>query len=418
MEQAILKSLPDDNGLFMPENFPKMAPEFYSTISSYSLQDIASEISRKFLNGDIPDDVIDNIAREAVNFPVPLVPLTENASILELFHGPTLAFKDVGARFMARVMAWLNKDKKDKLTILVATSGDTGSAVANGFLNVEGIDVIILYPSGKVSALQEKQLTTLGSNITALEIQGSFDDCQLLVKTAFLDKSLLSKYRLSSANSINIARLLPQSFYYVEAFKQANARPDIVFSVPSGNFGNLTAGLFAQKMGLPVKHFVASNNANDSVYRYLKQGSFEAKETVQTISNAMDVGDPSNFVRMLDLFQNSWEEMKKNISAFSFSDEQTRIAMRKIFLEKSYVLDPHGAVAYMGWEEFLKGEKSASFGIILETAHPAKFIDVVENTLQIEINLPAALSDLKNKEINSIKLSKEYAEFHQYLKDR
>jgi len=418
LEQAILKSLPDDNGLFMPENFPKMSPEFYSNISNYSFQDIASEISRKFLKGDIPDEIIDKIASEAVNFPVPLVPLNGNASILELFHGPTLAFKDVGARFMARAMAWLNKDKKDKLTILVATSGDTGSAVANGFLNVEGIDVIILYPSGKVSALQEKQLTTLGGNITALEIQGSFDDCQLLVKTAFLDKSLLPKYRLSSANSINIARLLPQSFYYVEAYKQADGRPDIVFSVPSGNFGNLTAGLFAQKMGLPVKHFIASNNANDSVYRYLKSGHFEAKETVPTISNAMDVGNPSNFVRMLDLFQNSREEMAKYITAFSFSDEQTRKAMQKIFLEKSYVLDPHGAVAYLGWEEFIKQEKSSCYGIILETAHPAKFIDVVEDTLEVEVFLPDALKLLKDKEIRSVKLSKKYDELYQFLKDR
>lgn len=418
LEQAILKSLPDDNGLFMPEYFPQMPPEFYKNISSYSFQDIASEISRKFLAGDIPDDVIDSIAREAVNFPVPLVSIDENTSILELFHGPTLAFKDVGARFMARTMAWLNRDKKDKLTILVATSGDTGSAVANGFLNVEGIDVIILYPSGMVSALQEKQLTTLGGNITALEIHGSFDDCQHLVKTAFLDESLRSKYRLSSANSINIARLLPQSFYYVEAFKQANMRPDIVFSVPSGNFGNLTAGIFAHRMGLPIKHFVAANNANDSVFRYLESGSFQASETIPTISNAMDVGNPSNFVRMLDLFHHSKEEMAGMISAFSFSDDQTRKMMRKIFLDKSYILDPHGAVAFLGWQEFSKADIFNGYGVILETAHPAKFIDVVEETLKIELDLPEALMLLKDKEIKSVKLSKEYSVFHQFLKDR
>lgn len=418
LEEAVLKGLPDDNGLFMPENFPVMPPDFFRNLESLSFQDIASEISRTFLAGDIPDEILDTLSREAVNFPVPVIELDQNTAILELFHGPTLAFKDVGARFMARLMAWLNKDKKDKLTILVATSGDTGSAVANGFFNVEGIDVIILYPSGKVSALQEKQLTTLGGNITALEIKGSFDDCQRLVKTAFLDSSLRTKYRLSSANSINIARLLPQSFYYVEAFKQLNCRQDIVFSVPSGNFGNLTAGLFAQRMGLPVQHFIAANNRNDSVFRYLKTGEFKALDTIATISNAMDVGDPSNFVRMLDLFNHSKTEMANMISAFSFDDKMTKEAMLKANKNHSYIFDPHGAVAYLGWKEFEKMDDHKFFGVCLETAHPAKFIDVVEATLNIEIPIPYVLSVLIKKEKKSIILSSEYVHFHDFLQNR
>ncbi|MBP6335533.1 MAG: threonine synthase [Bacteroidia bacterium] len=418
LEEAVLKSLPDDNGLFMPESIPLLSGDFFNHISAYSFQDIASEISRKFLQGDIPEEVIDRIARESVNFPVPVISLDRNTSVLELFHGPTLAFKDVGARFMARVMAWLNKDKKDKLTILVATSGDTGSAVANGFFDVEGIEVIILYPSGKVSPLQEKQLTTLGKNISALEIKGSFDDCQALVKTAFLDSSLRKVYRLSSANSINIARLIPQSFYYVEAFKQMNGRPGIVFSVPSGNFGNLTAGLFAMRMGLPVSHFIAANNSNDSVRRYLESGKFNPGETVSTISNAMDVGNPSNFARMLDIFKNSSEEMARVISAYSFSDDKTRSAMIKLFKENDYIMDPHGAVGYLGWKEYSKSDNSDHHGVVLETAHPAKFIDVVESTLQVQIPLPEALHDLKDRVKNSVVLGKNYAEFHQFLMSR
>lgn len=418
LEAAVLKSLPDDNGLFMPENFPSLGEEFFKNITAMSFQDIASEVSRRFLAGDIPEEIIDRIARESVNFSVPLKSLEADSSILELFHGPTLAFKDVGARFMARVMAWLNRDKKDKLTILVATSGDTGSAVANGFFGVEGIEVIILYPSGKVSALQEKQLTTLGGNITALEIKGSFDDCQRLVKTAFLDTSLRSMYRLSSANSINIARLLPQSFYYIEAFRQLNGRDGIIFSVPSGNFGNLTAGLFAKRMGLPVKHFVASNNKNNSVFRYLQTGLFEDRETVPTISNAMDVGNPSNFVRMLDLFEKSRDKMASVISAFSYSDQETMHAMRRVRAENNYVLDPHGAVAYLGWKDYRKSNEGDLHGVILETAHPAKFIDVVENTIGEPVELPETLMLLKNKRIKSIKLSTEYVDFSNFLKDR
>ena len=418
LEEAILKSLPDDNGLFMPEYFPVFDSEFFRNIGTLSFQDIASAISRKFLAGDVPDDILDSIARESVNFPVPVISLEEKTSVLELFHGPTLAFKDVGARFMARIMAWLNRDKKDKLTILVATSGDTGSAVANGFFNVEGIEVIILYPSGKVSALQEKQLTTLGGNITALEIQGSFDDCQRLVKTAFLDNSLRLKYRLSSANSINIARLLPQSFYYVEAFKQMNCRPGIVFSVPSGNFGNLTAGLFATRMGLPVHYFVAANNQNDSVTRYLDKGKFEVRETIATISNAIDVGNPSNFVRLLDLFQNSRAEMSKAIKAYSFNDDQTRDAMRRIYAEKKYIMDPHGAVAFLGWKKYRDLKQNDLHGVVLETAHPAKFIDVVEAVLDIKLSLPDALSKLTEREKKATLLNTEYAHFHEFLMNR
>ncbi|HNQ61047.1 MAG TPA: threonine synthase [Bacteroidia bacterium] len=418
LEEAVLKSLPEDNGLFMPEYFPLMPQEFFKNITELSFQDIASEVSRTFLAGDIPDLVIDEIARESVNFPVPLKQIEADTAVLELFHGPTLAFKDVGARFMARVMAWLNRDKRDKLTILVATSGDTGSAVANGFFGVEGIEVIILYPSGKVSGLQEKQLTTLGGNITALEVNGSFDDCQRMVKTAFLDTSLRGSYRLSSANSINIARLLPQCFYYIDAFRQAGARTDIIFSVPSGNFGNLTAGLFAQRMGLPVRHFIASTNVNDSVVRFLHSGNFEAHETKATISNAMDVGNPSNFVRMLDLFNNSSIEMSKSLSAYSFNDSETRDAMNRVFLEKSYTLDPHGAVGYLGLEKYKEKIRQNFFGIFLETAHPSKFIDVVEETLKCKVTLPETLACLQEKRKVSIKMDSEYVHFQEFLMNR
>ncbi len=418
LAEAVLKSLPDDKGLFMPESIPTLPLDFFKRLSTLSFQDIASEISRAFLDGDIPEDVLDNIARESVNFPAPLISLKPGTSVLELFHGPTLAFKDVGARFMARTMAWLNRNEDRKLTILVATSGDTGGAVANGFYKVNGIEVIILYPSGKVSALQEKQLTTLGENISALEIMGTFDDCQRLVKTAFPDESLRSKYRLCSANSINIARLIPQSFYYVEAFKQAGNDRPVVFSVPSGNFGNLTAGLFAWKMGMPVKKFIASNNRNDSVFRFLRTGEFDVKETVPTISNAMDVGNPSNFVRMLDLFHDSRDEMSAMISAYSFSDEETRLTMRKVFELYNYVMDPHGAVGYSGWEEFQKENKEDLHGIILETAHPAKFLEVVEETLSQSVEIPGALSSLRNVKGSSIRLGTDYDGFHDFLMNR
>lgn len=420
LSEAVLKGLPDDNGLFMPVRIPVLPEKFWKNISSLHIDEIANEVASLYLSDDLPADVIRKITSEAMNFPVPLVKLNGNTFFLELFHGPTLAFKDVGARFMARTMALLNRDENKKLTILVATSGDTGSAVANGFYNVPGIDVIILYPSGKVSPLQEKQLTTLGGNITALEIQGTFDDCQALVKKAFLDSSLKEKYRLSSANSINIARLIPQSFYYIDTWKQMQMMDPgpVVFSVPSGNFGNLSAGLFAKRMGLPVEKFVAANNRNDSVLDYLKTGNYKAKNTIATISNAMDVGNPSNFARMLDLYENDPEKMRADISAYSFDDDQTRSAMMEVFQEYKYVMDPHGAVGYLGWNSFVQDKKTNANGIILETAHPSKFKDVVEETLKIQVALPEQLSSIADKSKNSIVLKAEYPIFHQYLMER
>lgn len=419
LREAVLKSLPDDNGLFMPELIPVLPASFFEQISNYSFQDIATTVARAFLKGELPDAEIERIARESVNFPVPLKTLDATTSVLELFHGPTLAFKDVGARFMARVMAWLNKDEDRKLTILVATSGDTGSAVANGFFKVPGIEVIILYPSGKVSHLQEKQLTTLGHNITAIEVKGSFDDCQALVKQAFLDSDLREKYRLSSANSINIARLIPQSFYYIDAWKQVeNRKIPVVCSVPSGNFGNLTAGLLAQRMGLPIHHFIAANNSNRSVVDYLEGAEYSTRATIPTISNAMDVGHPSNFVRMLDLFGGSRSAMQKAITACSFSDQATREVMQKVYRDTGYILDPHGAVAYLGWKSFEKHQNSEVQGVFLETAHPAKFQDVVEETLSLQLEIPDALENLKDKVKTSILLNADYSVFFRLLIER
>lgn len=419
LSEAVLKGLPEDNGLFMPEFIPQLPESFWKNIGAFSIGEIANEVASLFLEGDIPKNKIEELTLDAMNFPVPLVGLDERTSVLELFHGPTLAFKDVGARFMARVMSWLNRNENSKLTILVATSGDTGSAVADGFYRVPGIEVIILYPSGKVSPLQEKQLTTLGENITALEILGSFDDCQRLVKTAFLDSSLKGKYRLSSANSISIARLIPQSFYYIDAWKQMqqSQKYPVVFSVPSGNFGNLTAGLFAKRMGLPVEMFIAANNANHPVEEYLKTGVFKPEPTITTISNAMDVGVPSNFIRMKDLYEENVNLMRKDIQAFSFSDDETRKAMQEVYSSKKYILDPHGAVAYLGWKSWQNKASAGAHGIVLETAHPAKFIDVVEETLKMTLTLPSKLSSIADKTKKSIVLKAEYMDFLSFLLD-
>ncbi|MBK9525535.1 MAG: threonine synthase [Bacteroidetes bacterium] len=420
LSEAVLKGLPADNGLFMPERIPLLPESFWKNISDYSFGEIADTVASMYLSEDMPVETIRQITHEAMNFPVPLVQLDQHTHILELFHGPTLAFKDIGARFMARVMAWLNRNANEKLTILVATSGDTGSAVANGFFNVPGIEVIILYPSGKVSKLQEKQLTTLGGNITALEIQGTFDDCQRLVKSAFLDAQLSEKYRLSSANSINIARLIPQSFYYIDAWKQMQAikKGPVVFSVPSGNFGNLTAGLLAKGMGLPVERFIAANNKNNSVLDYLQTGVYSPKLTIATISNAMDVGDPSNFARMIDMYDNAVGKMRLDIAGYSFSDEQTMEAMLELYQKAGYVIDPHGAVAYLGFKSWQKETGSNSQGIILGTAHPAKFKDVVEKTLKIEIELPGQLLEIADKTKKSTILNSDFNIFHQYLMQR
>lgn len=415
---GIFQGLPVDGGLFMPVVIPKMPATFVNNLTLYSFQELAFRLAQSLIGDEIPGRDLEGIIQKSINFPAPVVSLDENTSILELFHGPSLAFKDFGARFMAQTMAYFNREEKECLTILVATSGDTGGAVAAGFLQAPGIRVVILYPSGKVSPLQEKQLTTLGHNITALEVDGTFDDCQDLVKQAFLDIELRQYIRLSSANSINIARIIPQVFYYWEAYKQVYPQNNqVVFIVPSGNFGNLTAGLIAQKMGLPVQHFIAATNANDVVPVYLHSGIFNPCPSVRTLSNAMDVGNPSNFVRMLDLYGSMWNIVQEHVSGFAFNDNQTREAMRRVYAEHDYILDPHGAVGYLAWQEYCEDTKSQSHGIVLETAHPAKFMEDVEEILNTKITIPKALSSLQNQEKNAVSLPVDYGKLRAYLLD-
>ena len=415
LEEAVLKGLPDDNGLFMPTHIPKLSEEFWQNLESYSFQEIAYEVTKTLFQGAIPEEDVKTIIENSVTFPAPLVELDEQKAILELFHGPSLAFKDFGARFMAQLMSYFNRGKEKELVILVATSGDTGGAVAAGFYKTPGIKVVILYPSGKVSDLQEKQLTTLGHNISALEVDGTFDDCQALVKKAFLDKELTTQIRLSSANSINIARLIPQSFYYIEAYKQLKDKSkDVVFCIPSGNFGNLTAGLLAQKMGLPVHQFIAATNINDVVPQYLTTGKYNPKPSVRTISNAMDVGNPSNFARMLDIFGLDWEDMKKSIKGFGFGDAKTKIGVMDVFETYNYIIDPHGAVGYLALNEYQKSNPNTK-GVILETAHYSKFLDDMEDILQKELDIPERLAVLKDKEKVAVNIKVDFDVFKEYL---
>jgi threonine synthase len=415
LKEALFKGLPDDNGLFMPVDIPKLPDHFIKNIEQYSLQEIGFTIANTLLTDSIPTDDLRNIIEDAINFPAPVVPITEDIYTLELFHGPSLAFKDFGARFMARTMSWFNRGEDRDLTILVATSGDTGGAVAAGFYKTPGIKVIILYPSGKVSPLQEKQLTTLGHNITALEVNGTFDDCQALVKQAFLDREATAKMRLGSANSINISRLIPQSFYYAEAYKQVlPLGKKVVFCVPSGNFGNLTAGLLAKRMGLPIHHFIAATNANDVVPIYLDQGAYTPRPSVRTLSNAMDVGNPSNFARMLDLYGSTWNIMKSDISGFSVSDETTAETMQRVHKNTAYILDPHGAVGFWAMETWQKTNPD-TIGIVLETAHPAKFLEDVERILDRPIDIPERLEALKDEQKVATKMEPNYADFKNFL---
>ena len=372
-------------------------------------------VARNLLQGAIPEDALRSIIETSVNFPAPVVRLDQYTHILELFHGPSLAFKDFGARFMANTMSYYHRGEDKELTILVATSGDTGGAVAAGFYRTPGIRVVILYPSGKVSPLQEKQLTTLGHNVTALEVSGTFDDCQALVKKAFLDREVTGAMRLSSANSINIARLIPQSFYYFEAFKQVESDGlPVVFSVPSGNFGNLTAGLIAKRMGLPVHHFIAATNANDVVPAYLNTGEYLPRPSVRTLSNAMDVGAPSNFARMADLYGSTWNSMREDISGYAFSDQETRSAMQKVYEDYQYVIDPHGAVAYLGFQKY-KNENPNTVGILLETAHPAKFLEDVEQVLGKKIDVPERLASLADSKKEAVSMATDYIQFKEWL---
>ena len=414
LKEAVFKGLPDDNGLFMPDFIKKLDADFIKNLKNYSFQSIAFTVTRHLLRGIIPDEDLKMLIERAIDFPAPVVKLDDATHVLELFHGPSLAFKDFGARFMAQLMSYFNQDDKRELVILVATSGDTGGAVVAGFYKTLGIKVVILYPSGKVSMLQEKQLTTLGENITALEVQGTFDDCQALVKQAFLDQELTSKIRLSSANSINIARLIPQSFYYFEAYKQVETHgKPLVFSVPSGNFGNLTAGLFAQKMGLPISKFIAATNANDVVPQYLSSGTYTPTPSVPTLSNAMDVGNPSNFARMLDLYGSTWNNMKENIVGYAYDDETTKAAMREVKSTYNYVIDPHGAVAYLALKAYQKTHDVV--GILLETAHPAKFLEDVESILEQKIPIPERLAVLADKKKEARLSSTDFSDFKEFL---
>lgn len=417
--EAVTKGLASDNGLFMPERIVEFHPEFFKHMHQMSFQEISFEVAKKFFGEDIPEKILKEIVYDTLQFDCPVVKVNDSIYSLELFHGPTLAFKDVGGRFMARLLSYFLQGFSREVNVLVATSGDTGSAVANGFLNVPGIKVYVLYPKGLVSDIQEKQFTTLGSNITALEVDGTFDDCQRLVKSAFLDEELNKKMVLTSANSINVARFLPQAFYYFNAYArmlQHGINDEIVFSVPSGNFGNLTAGLFAKFMGLPVKRFVAANNENDIVYNYLKTGKYSPRPSVSTIANAMDVGDPSNFARILELYNQSHADIQLDMVGYRYSDEEIRETMKQVYLEENYMLDPHGAIGYRALKEDLA---PGEVGVFLETAHPAKFTETVESVLgEGTVILPDKLAEFMKGEKLSVGMSKFFDDFKQYLLTR
>ncbi|WP_299049860.1 threonine synthase [uncultured Polaribacter sp.] len=401
-KNAVVNGIAPDRGLYFPESITPLSKEFIDNIADYSNHEIAFEAIKQFVGDEIPEDKLKEIIAETISFDFPVVPVDKNIGTLELFHGPTMAFKDVGAKFMAKCLEYFNQGNDNEITVLVATSGDTGGAVANGFLGAKGVNVVILYPSGKVSDIQEKQLTTLGQNITALEVDGVFDDCQDMVKTAFLDDEI--SRTLTSANSINVARWLPQMFYFFYAYKQLHQEhKDIVFSVPSGNFGNICAGIVAQKLGLPIKHFVAATNVNDTVPNYMKEGVYTPKPSKATISNAMDVGNPSNFIRIQQLFDNNFEELKNIFSSYSFSDEDTRATMKQIYDSTNYVADPHGAVGYLGLQKY--GLQENEYGVFLETAHPVKFLDVVEDVLPVKVGIPEQIKKVIDKEKVAIKAS-------------
>lgn len=413
-ETAVRKGLAPDKGLYFPEHIEPLEASFLDAIENYSNTEIAFQSIKQFICPEIPENDLKQIISETLSFDFPVVEIEEGISTLELFHGPTMAFKDVGARFMARCLGYFNKDNNEEVTVLVATSGDTGGAVASGFLGVKGVRVVILYPSGKVSHVQEKQLTTLGQNITALEVDGTFDDCQDIVKRAFLDDDLTEKMALTSANSINIARWMPQMFYFLFAYKQLKSKnKPIVFSVPSGNFGNICAGMLAQKLGFPFAHFIASNNANNVVERYFKTNTYSPLPSIQTISNAMDVGNPSNFVRIQKLHDNNFEALKNNLTAYSFSDEQTKEALSAIYKGSGYIADPHGAVGYLGCKSY-REKNPAAQTIFLETAHPTKFLDVVEAVIPEKIALPPQIQAVIEKEKSAI-FVEDYSQFKTFL---
>ncbi|THV58685.1 threonine synthase [Flagellimonas alvinocaridis] len=413
-KEAVIAGIAPDKGLYFPERITPLSPNFFDNIESLSNHEIAFKAIQQFVSDDIPDAVLKEIIANTLDFDFPVVDIEENVATLELFHGPTMAFKDVGARFMANCLGYFSQGETTEVTVLVATSGDTGGAVANGFLGVDGVNVVILYPSGKVSDIQEKQLTTLGQNIVAMEVNGTFDDCQRMVKAAFLDSEITDHKKLTSANSINVARWLPQLFYFLFAYKQAKSKgKEIVFSVPSGNFGNICAGMVAQKLGMPVKHSVAATNVNKVVPNFMQKGVYEPMPSIATISNAMDVGDPSNFVRIRHLYQDDLYTLQGSLSSFSFTDKETRTAMEKIHSQTGYVMDPHGAVGYLGLKEYQKNHPN-TYGIFLETAHPVKFLDVVEETLGITPEIPAQIQKVLGKTKKSNKIT-NYEELKSYL---
>ncbi|WP_281638000.1 threonine synthase [Flavobacterium marginilacus] len=414
-QEAVIQGLAADKGLYFPESITSLAPSFFDSIESLSHEEIAFEAIKQFVGDEIPTETLKQIIAETLCFDFPVVEVENGIYSLELFHGPTMAFKDVGARFMSRCLGYFNKDKKDaKNTVLVATSGDTGGAVASGFLGVNGVDVVILYPSGKVSDIQERQLTTLGQNIKALEVDGVFDDCQDMVKKAFLDETLAHK-NLTSANSINIARWLPQMFYFFFAYKALKSQnKPLVFSCPSGNFGNICAGIIAKKLGLPIDHFVASTNVNDTVPRFLVNGIYDPKPSIATISNAMDVGNPSNFVRIQEMYNNDLAQFEKDFTSYTFTDAETLTAMKHIYNDdRKYIAEPHGAVGYLGLKKEL-ANKTNAIGVFLETAHPIKFLDVVEPALGVTLPLPKQIESVMNKEKVSVKI-KTYDDLKAFL---
>jgi threonine synthase len=415
-EEAVVRGLAPDKGLYFPKKIERLSDSFFQNIENLDNVSIAFEVIAHFVGNEIPENDLKEILKDVLNFDFPLVEIDENITSLELFHGPTMAFKDVGARFMARCLGYFNNknNNKDNITVLVATSGDTGGAVAHGFLGVKGVDVVILYPSGKVSNIQEKQLTTLGQNITALEVNGVFDDCQAMVKTAFLDQTLKTARTLTSANSINVARWLPQMFYYFFAYKALKHKgKNLVFSVPSGNYGNICAGMMAQKLGLPIHHFITGTNANNIIPDYLKTGNYKTKASVSTISNAMDVGDPSNFIRIEELHDHNFDRLKQNLSGYSFNDAETVKAINYLKIHHNYVADPHGAIGYLALKTYLNQNPKAH-GVFLETAHPIKFLPVMPKDIVDNMTIPSQIKSILNKEKKSIKIS-TYQELTDFL---
>lgn len=416
LEEAVVKGLAGDRGLYMPEKIKRLPREFYDNIADMSFHEIAIKVADTFFGEDIEHEALEEIVCDTLSFDCPVVRVTDSIYSLELFHGPTLAFKDVGARFMARLLQYfIKKENKREVNVLVATSGDTGSAVANGFLGVDGINVYVLYPKGKVSKIQECQFTTLGNNITAIEVDGVFDDCQRLVKSAFMDEELNRHMNLTSANSINVARFLPQSFYYFNAYarmRQLGKADKLVVCVPSGNFGNITAALFGHEMGLPIHRFIAADNANDIFFKYLQTGEYKPMPSKQTIANAMDVGDPSNFARIYDLYKGSYDRIKSLIGGATYSDQQIREAMRRCYNENGYVLDPHGACGYQALKDMLEDGET---GVFCETAHPAKFKETVEKAINTEIDIPPRLAEFMKGKKDCVNMTNCFSDFKAFL---